>query len=203
MAINYPGPYELRMYYTCSVSGAVLNHVQKMNLDVDGEPDPGTAFADITPVRRIGLTTDLETAVDDWVVLIRAAYPSTAFAISRFELWRIAPDSFDGTFISAYEIGLAGVGAASVFPAGQYIMTFRTLEGGIMRVSFMEHIATAIGITDPPPLAQTGMQAIADFITSTSNYFLGRDTSYPIALRAGFPGQNEVLFKLRYRPNNV
>ncbi len=202
MAIQYPGPYDLRMFYTCTVSGVPLNHVQKLNIDVLDDPAPGTAFSLITVVQKDDGPNNLETYVDDWVVLLKAAYPSTSFAINRFELWKYTAESFDASFVSVYEIGETGTGGASIFPAGQYIMTFRTLEGGIMKLSFMEQVATAIGITDPPPVAQTGMQAIADFVVSDSNAFLARDTSYPFALIAGYPGQNEALFKKRYRPTN-
>jgi hypothetical protein len=199
MAINFPGPYDLRFFYTCTSGGVARNHVMKLNLDVDGSPTPGTAFSSITPVRRVGLTTDLAAAADAWAALWLAAYPSTAFTLSHVELWEYAPQSFDSQFVSTYQLNDVGVGGNTLTAAGQYIITFRTQEGGILKLSFMEPPILS-GVTDPVPLAATGMQAIVDFVISDQNWIRARDTSYPFAAIAGFPGINERLFKDRFRP---
>lgn len=198
MALNYPGPFDLRFFYSTTVTGVLRNHVMKLNCNIDALA-PGESFGGATVLTRGGATPALDDAVDAWVTLWLAAYPSTAFALSHVEAWQYETNSFAADFVSSYTIAATGVGGNSLTPAGQYIHTYRTQEGGIMKLSFMEPPVLS-GVTDPPPLAATGMQAIADFVVSSANWILARDTSYPFALIGGYPGINEALFKNRYRP---
>jgi hypothetical protein len=41
--------------------------------------------------------------------------------------------------------------------------------------------------------------AVADFIVSSNNPWLAKDTSFPFATLALHPGSNEAVFKKRYR----
>jgi hypothetical protein len=78
------------------------------------------------------------------------------------------------------------------------IFTFRTLEGGLMKINIEEgNRASGISIAAG---ALTGTEAdFVAYVVSDDGWFLGRDTSYPIAALYLHPGQNEAIFKARYR----
>lgn len=199
MAINYPGPYEIRMFYTCSVTGLNLNHEARYNLRLETDPDPGDDFSVINALERSGTPVGLDTYMELWVDLFLGMYPSTAAVISHCELWRYTAGTFESEFVSTYDIAEAGVGGGNLQPAGQYIMTFRTIEGGIMKLNFLE-TTQVNAATDTPPFAFAPAEAIRQHVISVDNVWLGRDTSYPFASIAAFPGANEAIFKKRFRP---
>lgn len=193
MAANFPGPYELRFVYT----NPPLVHTQRLNIDLTTDPAPGTTFDLLEAVPRVGTGYNLELGVDNWIIVLRNLLHTTV-TINYVELWKYEPESFDATFISAYDVGLAGLAAASPVPAGQMIWTFRTLEGGVLRINVMEAARAPGSPVSYPALAATE-KALVDFILADDNCFLGRDTSYPFAFMRLNPGQSEALFKRRYR----
>ncbi|HET8669986.1 MAG TPA: hypothetical protein VFM05_04985, partial [Candidatus Saccharimonadales bacterium] len=151
------------------------------------------------PVIRSGAAPTLAAYCDAWVALLRPIYSSGAGnTIDLFELWKYAPESFDATFISSYAVGLAGTSGSTVVTAGQDIFVFRTGEGGVMKLNFMESV-NVVGAPDTPPLASAALIAIYDFILGSGNAFIGRDGAMPFAMTARYPGTNEALFKRRLR----
>lgn len=196
MAINYPGPYEVRIYYTVNT----LVHSQRLNCRLASAPSPGDAFDDIDVLRRDDSPFSLKDEVDDWVALMLPLFSTAApSTIDYAELWAYEAESFDASFVSTYPIALTGTSGSSYQPASQYIITFRTEEGGIMKLSFMETIVVP-GIRDTLPLASVAGDAIADAIVAGTVPWLARDTSYPFACIAAYPGQSEAVFKKRFRP---
>lgn len=199
--LNYPGPYQLWIYYTTAIGTVTIQHVQKLNLDIDVAPDPGDAFSTITPVYRAGVTPDtLNLVVDVWVNSMKTLYASGGGlnTIDRAELWSIAPLSSDGTFISSYPINVTGTSGSGIVSANQDILTFRTTAGGVMKVVFMETV-NLVGITDTGAFASAGEEALAVGLEAGDFPFIGRDGGYPFARIGRYPGQNERLFKLRNR----
>ena len=198
MTINYPGPYEVRIIYTTSVSSVPLVHTQHLNVRLESDPVPGTPFSGINALRRDDSPFDLAGEVDDWVNLFKVIISSGGGnTIDYAELWKYEEESFDASFVSTYPINVAGTSGGGVVTAGQVVVTFRTMEGGIMKLNFMESIITA-GARDTLPFANAGLDAIADAVVAGTVPWLGRDTSYPFACIAMYPGQNEKLFKIRY-----
>lgn len=200
MAINYPGPYEVRLYYSTSVSSLVLQHSARYNVYVDGTPAPGTPFSDINVLRRDNSPFALDGEVDDWVALMKDLYNSTAgiATIDYAELWKYEPESFDASFISTYPINVAGGSATALSPYSQVIVTFRSAEGGVMKLNFMETIIAA-GARDTLPFSNTTLDAMADAVVAGTVPWVARDGGYPFACIASYPGQNEALFKRRLR----
>lgn len=202
MAINYPGPYEIRIIYTVTISSIAITHVQRLNCDVAGTPDPGTPPDEVLITRRIASLDPaddmMDAVVDEWITLIREIYNTTGTQFVRAELWKFDEESFDGVFVTSYDVGVGGNSASATQGASQTIYTFRTIEGGIMRLSFMETIHAPIAAS--PLSGLTGATgAIRDFIIGDTNWVLARDTSYPFASMNWSPGQNEAVFKKRYR----
>lgn len=200
MTLNYPGPFGLRMFYTTTISSVAIEHMAEYNIDLtDASPDPGTAFSAMD-INLRDLTSDpLNTYCDAWTLLIKPLFNNGAGnSIDRYELWKYEDESFDSTFISAYNQGVATTGTTAATVAGQVICTYRTIGGGIMKLNFMETLI-AIGIRDTPPFANAVLDDVNDFILSNANGFLGRDNTFPFAAIAAYPGTNEALFKKRYR----
>lgn len=201
MALNFPGPYELRIFYSVAIGGfATLPHVARYNLRVDGNPAPGTAFADIDALRRDDSPFPLDSETDDWVDLIKGLWNSSAGnSIDYAELWKYTPESFDATFISTYPIAVTPTSAQANANAGQVIVTFRTSGGGVMKLNFMETILAA-ALPDTLPFANATLDAIADAVVAGTSPWLGRDGTYPFACIAAYAGQSEAIFKKRFRP---
>lgn len=198
MAINYPGPYELRFFYSITISSVVLNHVHRVNVNISGDPEPPVDFADIDILGVPGGLVSLDTVVDAYVTLLREL-TSAANSFSHVELWRYDTGTFDSQFISTYTLGLVGTNVTAVVSAGQLIHTYRTAEGGIMRWTFMEP-NVAQDVSRGYATMSAREQDIADFVLGTNRYFYARDTSLPVAFIKSHPGQSEVIFKRRYRP---
>lgn len=200
MTMNYPGPYELRIYYNVYTGSITLTHCQRLNVRVDGTPVPGTPMGDIDFLRRDNTPFSATGEIDAWVTLMRARFATHANnVITHAELWKVAPQSFDASFVSTYGINVAANGAGNTTIAGQEIYTFRTLEGGIMKLSFMQ---TGEPVGPPKSYAAliAGQKAIVDAVVNGTSPWLARDTSYPFAFIRMFPGQNEALFKKIQRP---
>lgn len=204
MAINYPGPYEVRIKYTpANLTNPVLEHIQRLNVDLVAPADQGQPFSQYNIKDKNGATSvTLEAAVEAYLAVHNALH-HTATTINSVELWKYpTPQSFDSVFWATHTPA-ANVGTSGTIPssAGQAIYTFRTTEGGIMKLSLMEAIRVP-----GSPLAYAACtaneKALIDFIldgngTTFSAPFLGRDTSYPLAFNRLFPGQNEATWKKR------
>jgi|SRR3990172_6090248 len=194
MALNFPGPYDVRIFYTVSAR----EHVQKLNVSLASTPDPGDPFSGITATTRVGGTRALDDAVDDWVAVIDNYFNSTDASFVRAELWQYETESFDAHFVTTYDISAPGISAIATVPASQVTWTFRTLEGGVMRVTLLD-TQSGVALPDYPPYSSAA-QDVADFVTASDNPWLGRDGSYPFANIAVSYGQNEALFRKVYRP---
>jgi hypothetical protein len=195
MALNFPGPYGLRLFYTVDS----LAHKAEYNIDLVSSPDVGTPFDEIFAVSRGAGDYRLDNLVDDWIGVIDNLFSAADSTFDYVELWRYVPDSFETVYISTYSIGVAGASPSAHTGASQRVFTFRTTEGGIMRVMLLETPFGSIpGITPYGDLTGSN-QALMDFVVSGANCFLGRDTSYPIVPLRLLTGQNEKTFRQRYR----
>lgn len=204
MALNFPGPFEARIFYTVSNTiGGPIQHVMKLNFThpVGQTIAPGQSFGTIGVQIRQGIPVTLANAVDGLIAVLQPLYDVDDSTFDFAECWEYEPGTFDATFISSYNIGLAGSNSApgESIAAAQDIHVFRTQEGGIMKVNLME---SKTGSTLPRSYAQLAPahKTMVDYFLSDNIWTLARDTSYPLAYKSQFPGQNEALFKRRYRP---
>lgn len=193
MAINFPGPWTFKLFYETG-----LSHVLQLNTEVIGDPIPGTPFDEIEIRDQMVAGPMADEVIDDLVALLRPLYSTTSNFI-RCELWKNIPESFEMDFWSVYDISLAGTGVGSFVAAGQTIFTFRTYEGGVMKVNLMESLITPGVSQRGASLTPTAATAFKNHFISGANRYLARDTSWPFAFMGMHPGQSEVLFKKRYR----
>jgi len=207
MTINYPGPFEIRTLYTSLPAAApILQHTQKLNIDLVGDPAQGQTFDNYNVVDKDGDTAvQLDTFVEAYLVLFNKLFAAT-MTIDAVELWKYPVfQSFDAVFWSSYDpVAAAGTGAGVNVPAGQDIYTFRTQEGGVLKLNLMEGIAQA-GVPKAYSVLSADQKAVVDFFldgngATFSAVLLGRDTSYPFSFIKNYPGQNEGTWKQRNRP---
>lgn len=199
MALNFPGPYELRIRYDTLHSGVTLIHQQRLNVDLTADPTPGDAFNNINAKTRGGIVTpDLAACVEAWFTLLRVRFHTTT-TFGLVELWKYAPLTFDATFITSYNpVIVAGTSVNPTISTQQETLTFRTIEGGILRIQLMESVAST-NQRQAYPTGDPNIDPIFVFVFGTTNWILARDTSYPFSAINHLGGQNEKLFRVRFR----
>lgn len=198
MALNYPGPYEIEITYEVTSGGSTLAHKQRLNVNVQGTPTPGTPATSITLQTRDGVGIALPTAVTAYAELMRALYNGAGVSLTLYEFYQYAPNSFDRTFITTQPIALVGTNPSGIQLAKQQTLSFKTQEGGSMFLVYLESSSGFTGI-DPSPVSDVGYQSMANFVLQADSWILARDTSYPIAFRRQLGGQNEAVFRKRHR----
>lgn len=199
MPTNFPGPYEIRIFYTVEPSGyAPLVHQFRYSLVLSAVPDPGTAFASIDVVLAGGGTLALHTQVDALVALLKPLMSAADATIDYAELWTYEESTFNADFLSSYDIGEAGTHASAAGVAHETISTFRTTNGGILKAVILENPGTY----DVPYAyadLDSAWQAFVNYVKhATQSPFYARDNGRPFTFLKAFNGQNEHLFKKRY-----
>ncbi len=202
MTYNWPGPYGIRFFYTVTPTGfAAIEHKLELQCRIEGTPNPGTDWANINILQKDNTPYALATASAAVITALQPEFSSSDVTFDRVELWKYQDQSLNADFISADTVGLAGTAVLTTKVCTQSIMTFRTEEGGIMRVTLMEDIYSG---TFPAGYADLSAetQAVIDYILASpgNQLFVGRDTSYPISFVRYNPSQNEAMFRKRYRP---
>lgn len=195
---NYDGQYEVRIIYDCTPTGfLIMEHTLTFDVLPTGAPDPGDEFSTISIETRKADVMFLSDAIDDFVAGMAAIY-STASTIIRAELWYIPEGTFAGTFISTYPIDTAGTAVSTANVAQQMTMTFRSIGGGSGRLQFMEPVTTGNGVQSYP-YSPTTYNAIADLVTGDGGFIIARDNTFMFANIHLNAGQNERLFRKRFR----
>jgi len=195
---NFPGPYELRLFYVTNEPVQIASHVLRLSFRVASDPEPGAPFTTIQVLNKLntpGATMDV--VLGDLLTVVRPFYVS-AVDFVRAEIWKYPPASFDATFISALSVGQGGTGTGTTFTAGQLIFTFRSSGGGVFKVDLR-------GTTVSPreklsfPTAFAAFNNLANYIIFPSTPFIARDNGYPIATLYALAGQNERAWKRVFR----
>lgn len=172
----------------------------KLNLQLDGDPTPGDPFSSIHALTKgLGVSGNaLSGDVDDFVALLQPFMDDTLASIVNAELWKYTSGTFEASYVSSYAIGVVGTNTGSVNPGGQDIITFRTINGGILKLSIMES-DSVVSVTDYYPFGTTRVTDIAAYVVDDASWIYARDNSYANAPLAWNPGVNERLFKKIYR----
>jgi len=193
MASNFPGPYELEIKYTVSS----VEHVHRVSCDTVGTPTVGDLPTAITLQTKDTVGILLNTAVTAYVALLKVRY-HTSVTFTSFDFWKYTPLTYIRQWISTGVLSVAGTSTGSTSLAQQSTFTYRTLEGNIMRTVLLESIDDTKDRV-PYASAPASVKAIMDYIVASDTWVLARDTSYPISPLNAVGGQNEAVFKARYR----
>jgi len=196
---SFDGPYEARIFYSVPGSGSIiLEHRMTFDLAVQGTPAPGTAPAEVILVNRDGSNTPFSTFIDAFLLAFKVKF-NTAVTFSRAELWRAAEGSAIFTYITTYSFSVAGTSANPTNIAHQLTYTFRSTNGGIMRIQLMESVETS-NASVSYAAAPAGDKTLMNYIVSSTNAIKARDNGNPYASNRMSGGQNEKLFRKRFRP---
>lgn len=199
MTLNFPGPYELRFFYSVNTTpGGTLVHQARYSCTLETDPDPGDAFSSFKLNLSGGGTLLASTVADNVQDVLEDFLNSSDATIDYVELWRYTPGTFQAVYVTSYDISGAGTSAVATDPAGQVIFTMRTKSGGIFKVTWLDVVG---GYSLPASYADSSAvaQAVFDYFSSpTLAPFVGRDGAYPFQPLRVFPGQSEFVFKTRY-----
>lgn len=199
MAINYPGPYQVRLFYQTIAGGDLTEqHVLQLNVDVDTAADPGDPFDEWVLKSRLGAAPQLDTWVDDLVAVLVPHFKTTS-SISRAELWKYTAGSFNAAFQSSYTIGEAGTSTDGVLYDREDIYTFRSTNGGLAKL-YLERPIGNIQVTAQFPTGTAIINNLANFITANASPVIARDNGYLFQALNFLAGYNEASFKNRLRP---
>lgn len=200
MATNFPGPYQLRVYYDSNpFAEPTVRHVMQFNIDCDPAPTVGQDFSEIFATRRVGAVTALDVVTDALVAVLRPIMSDADETIAHVELWEFTPMTFQAAFISTYFVNLPGVQVNPATAAALEAFSFRTQEGGIMFVQHLEGPAPGVQQLGYADLG-VGQQGFVDhMVGDTTSYWLARDTSYPVHFMRMSGSTHESVFNKRFR----
>ena len=196
MALNFPGPGIVEIFYTCDS----LQHKQTLSVNMSGTPTPGDAPQNYSLIQRNNITVDFDQWVEQWLGYLAPFYGTGFASFDRADLWWSDQTSFDRIFLTTYNPTTVPTGSNSMVQADQQTMSFRTLGGGQMRVVTLE-ASDGIGINQRRgyPTGDTTTNALMAYVISDASPLLGRDTTPPYSAIAISRGQNEVLWRKRFR----
>ena len=199
MTQNFPGPYEVRIFYTVDLTpGGAVTHQQRFSLYLDSAPTVGDDFADIDVVLRSQSTDNLAAVIGLWKIELKKFIGSAVGTVDYCELWEYEQGTFNSSYVSVLSIGEAGTNASAAIPAAESIWTMRTLGGSIMKCVVLDGTG-APGLPVTYGDANQDNQDLWDFLCDPADApFIARDGTYPTAPQRVFVGQNEHLFKSRY-----
>lgn len=194
MPTNYTGPYAIEFEYIVEDQ----SHKQLISCDTQGTPVAGCDPSTVTLETKDTVGVDMQTAVQAYIDEVVGFYDSGVSFIG-YTLWKYTALSEVRTFITSDTLGDVGLSGGPSRLAGQTTLSFRTQEGGIFKLVYLETIFTDDNQISLGGWGNANAIAIVAMVTATNTWFLAKDTSYPIsALRASF-GENERVFKKRYR----
>lgn len=201
MPTNFPGPCEFRMFYsTGNANFPAIVHTQRISFTPQVEPDVGDAFTTIQAALPGGGYTPMDTIADAWAIAVAALLPTHANSVViNAEIWKYAAGTFDATFISSYALDEAGNSGSALHVAGESIVTFRTTNGGVFKLAFLETVIATNPI-DTGTFSNAALEALVEDIVTDGFYpWIGRDNGFPVVRLSHFPGENEALFRKRFR----
>lgn len=198
MPTNYDGQYEVRLNYTTVVATVPMDHTMTFDIKLDYEPEPGTPFSEILVSDWNETSSPLDALIDALLAELLPLYNLTTDFTSA-ELWKIPEGTYDATFLSVYGIGTPGESSTNTSAAHQLTFTWRSTAGGIMKLVLIESISTEQGKYAYPTGSSTWNDVFA-FVGSATRPFMARDNTRPFAPLRVSGGQNEAVWRRRYRP---
>jgi hypothetical protein len=139
-----------------------------------------------------------------WGQRVRAFY-RVADQIVSVTLWRYLPNSFQKIFITQAGVdspnGAINLANPPTALANQQTFTFRSAAGGIAKLVLLE---TTIGGNSTIPFPVPNAPAInnlANWAVSADSHIVARDNGFLIVPLRLSQGENEAVWRKRYRPN--
>lgn len=198
---NYDGVHELRLFYATTPAGEEeMTHRLTFDVLPDTPPSPGADIAAIECQTKGGALALLGTwYLDDFLPLLQACYPATA-NFFLLEMWQIPEGEYNGTFIGSLELSEVGTNGTGSTVAQQTTFTFRSIGGGIARLQLMESSFSG-NLKQTPPFATATANNLTQFLNGNDSLMIARDNTPLNARLRQSDGQNEKLWRKRFRGN--
>jgi len=188
--------YEARLYYD---SNTFIHRANFWMVPDNWAEAPGLGPTEYDIVTKGGVIQSFRTSVDLLIPQIDGLFPATA-TFQYAELWRYAQNSQNAEYLTTADIDLPGTNAGAVVLAGEFIATARTDSGRVMRLQLEEGV---FPVTTPISWnANAGgnvVEQLGDFWIGATMPFCDREGGFPIGLLRYAQGQNEQIFRKRYR----
>lgn len=194
MPENFPGPFEVELFYTANGN----EHVARINCNTgSGVPVVGTNPTAIDLLLADGTNKTLQTAVQEYADLFKV-WLNTSDSVDGFDFYAYLTPGGARQYVTSGVLGISGTSGSSAVIAHQTTWTFKTQEGNTMRMVLMELVLGG-NTRRPYSSISTTEQGFMDYIAADDTWIMARDTSYPVVPRNQIGGQNEALFKRTYR----
>lgn len=198
MAANLPGPYEIEFTITGNVNPA-RDHLFRGSCAVVGSPAAGSLPTAVTMQKQGGGTATLAVCANQIWEFIRLFYGNT-ISCSGYQLWKYVTGTLAKDFVSAGAVTNPAATGAGGTAAQQITQTYRSANGGIMKLVLLETNQTGnTRVTLIPNGAGTPSQRLAAYVMSADNIFLARDDAYIVAALRDSRGENESLWREIFR----
>lgn len=166
-------PAFVKLFYVFSG----ITHI--MNIPCLPSPSPIIIGEEPSVLPKVGAAKTFTMAINELVTYFKPLFHSgTEF--SNAEFWYYPTEESDPVWVYTANVAQSGTNPNANVVMSQYVMTFRTGEGGIYKMYLMEPSTTvAMNVRDAYPFNQVSVQALAGWIIGNGGWIVGRDGGYP------------------------
>jgi len=157
----------------------------------------GGNMSDFTLLCRDGTPIPADTAILMLVSLLTPLYSSDVTFVEA-GLWKYRPGTGEEDWYCSQVVDELGEATPPYKAADEVIWTFRTQGNHLMRFT-MEETVTGGNTRTAQSLLTGDWAALRDYIISGDNWIRARDGTYPIVPLYICRGQNEAIWRKRFR----
>lgn len=191
---NVSGPYQIE-FQLVGWTSPTREHVMRFNVIALGSPAPGTAPTLINVQKMGGGTGTLQAVADQLWSFVRLSFPAVVVC-AGYTLWRFPDVTEARDFITAGSVATPAGASGSVQVAQQTTLTFRSANGGILKVVFLESNSSGDArVALVPNTLGSSFQRLAAYMMSADNVALADDDGFPITPLRISQGQNERIWR--------
>lgn len=196
---NFPGPYEIE-FLLSGWTAPARTHVIRVNVIALSNPPAGTLATAIDIQKQGGGTAKLNVVANQLWDFLRQSYHSSITCVG-YTLWKYVTGTYAKDFISSGNVtNTAGSSATTPTIAWEVVTTYRSANGGIMKIVMIEPSLTGeTKTTLIPNAAGTAIPKLAAYVLSADNVCVSRDDGFIVAALRDSRGQNERIWRKIYR----
>jgi hypothetical protein len=193
MGVNYPGTYEIEFEY---VSDATT-HKLRLNCELTSDPTLGDDFSTWSFATKGGGSVQGDTGIDAFLAVFRPLKHSDVDVINA-TLWKYQVGTFAKDFKGVYDINLAGTSGLDARRAFENIFTFRSTNGGIMKIHDLD-CGEFDYLQRPYASGTTAQKNFVDYVLGSTAWMIARDDGYAYSFLKVSNGLNNALERRYYR----
>lgn len=142
-----------------------------------GTPTPGSSP---TLTTKSGGTVSFEDGLADLLAVYKRFFNATTI-FGLAEIYAVNPTTQERTFIYGLNAALTGSDPSANVHLGMATMSFKTIAGGLLKMTFMEGVLPVNTAGRPPWVVDSREDAITDYLCGDDGIVVGRDDSYPFS----------------------